>query len=176
MKTNTTTLTWIIYAVLLSAVAILINDFREIDFNSLQNLRNLKDTIKAEEHLNWFESPNIIKWNSRIISIGLLALKAYLIYGFTYLIRILNAVDKDNYFTEEVIAYFKTIGVVIINYVIGLIILKSIEAFINEDSFKFINEFKNELTYLIPCALGFYLLADIFRRAKAFKDENDMTI
>tara|TARA_R110002073_G_scaffold15207_5_gene60434 strand:- start:26853 stop:27377 length:525 start_codon:yes stop_codon:yes gene_type:complete len=174
MKNNTTILTVITYAVLLSAVSILLNDLREFDLQQFKEFQNWAKTAKKSE--NWFTSKNAIKWSYYAISTGLFFWRAYLIYGFTYFLSILSEVDKGHYFSDKNIKYFRKIGNIFIAYTINVLILRFLLALIGKSSFNFFTEYKAEFTLLIPCALAFYLLAEIFKHAKETKEENDLTI
>ena len=174
MKNNTTILTVITYAVLLSAVSILLNDLREFDLQQFKEFQNWAKTANKSER--WFTSKNAIKWSYYAISTGLFFWRAYLIYGFTYFLSILSEVDKGHYFSDKNIKYFRKIGNIFIAYTINVLILRFLLALIGKSSFNFFTEYKAEFTLLIPCALAFYLLAEIFKHAKETKEENDLTI
>jgi len=174
MKNNTTILTVITYAVLLSAVSILLNDLREFDLQQFKEFQNWAKTANKNE--SWFTSKNAIKWSYYAISTGLFFWRAYLIYGFTYFLSILSEVDKGHYFSDKNIRYFRKIGNIFIAYTINVLILRFLLALIGKSSFNFFTEYKAEFTLLIPCALAFYLLAEIFKHAKETKEENDLTI
>ena len=174
MKDKTTILTYVTYGILLSAVSILINDIREFDFQQFQEFQNWAKN--ADKNEPWFSSKNAIKWSYYAISAGLFFWRAYLIYGFTYFISILNEIDKGNYFSHKNINYFKKIGNIFIYYTINVLVLRFIMALIGKSSFNFLTEFKEEFTLLIPCALAFYILAELFERAKENEEENKLTI
>ena len=174
MKDNVTILTVITYAVLLSAVSILINDIREFDFQQFKEFQNWAKV--ADKNEPWFASKNAIEWSYYAISAGLFFWRGYLIFGFSYFLSILNEVNKGHYFSEKNIKYFKKIGNIFIAYTINVLVLRFILASIGKSTFNFFSEFKTEFTLLIPCALAFYLLAEIFERAKETEEENDLTI
>lgn len=174
MKDNTTVLTIITYAVLLSVVSILLNDVREFDLQQFSEFQNWAETANKNE--SWFTSKNVIKWSYYVISVGLFFWRGYLIYGFTYFLSILNEVEKGNYFSDKNIKYFRKIGNIFIAYTINVLVLRFLLALIGKSSFDFFTEFKTEFSLLIPCGLAFYLLAEIFQRAKDTKEENDLTI
>ncbi|MCK8524233.1 DUF2975 domain-containing protein [Aquimarina sp. D1M17] len=174
MKNNTTLLTIIVYAVLLASFSTLINDIREFDLMQFKNFENWSKT--AVKGKSWFTSENAILWSNYVITIGLFFWRGYLIYGFTHFISILREIEKKHYFSQKNINSFKKIGNVFITYTINVFILKVLLAFIEKSSFRFFNEFKNELTFLIPCGLAFYLLSEIFKRAKTIEEENELTV
>jgi hypothetical protein len=174
MKDNSTILTIITYGILLSAVSILLNDIREFDFQQFKEFQNWAKS--ADKNESWFNSKNAIKWSYYAISAGLFFWRGYLIYGFTYFLSILREIEKGNYFSDKIIKYFKKIGNIFIAYTINVLILRFLLTLIGETSFNFFTEYKAEFTLLIPCALAFYLLAEIFKRAKEAKEENDLTI
>ncbi|WP_347923517.1 DUF2975 domain-containing protein [Pontimicrobium sp. SW4] len=174
MKNNTTILTVITYAVLLTAVSVLLNDIREFDLEQFKEFQNWAKTANKNE--SWFTSKNAIKWSYYVISAGLFFWRGYLIYGFSYFLSILNEVDKDNYFSDKNISYFKKIGNIFIAYTINVLVLRFLLALIGKSSFNFFTELKTEFSLLIPCGLAFYLLAEIFKRGKEAKEENDLTI
>lgn len=174
MKDNTTVLTIITYAVLLSAVSILINDIREFDLQQFKEFQNWAKIANKNE--SWFTSRNAIKWSYYVISAGLFFWRGYLIYGFTYFLSILREVDKGHYFSNKNIFYFKKIGNIFIAYTINVLVLRFLLAFIGKSSFDFFTELKTEFSLLIPCGLAFYLLAEIFKRANEFKKDSDLTI
>ena len=174
MKDNTTILTIITYAVLLTAVSVLLNDIREFDFQQFKEFQNWAKTADKSE--SWFTSKNAIKWSYYAISAGLFFWRGYLIYGFTYFLSILSEVDKGQYFSDKNISYFKKIGNIFIWYTINVLVLRFLLALIGKSSFDFFTELKAEFSLLIPCGLAFYLLAEIFKRAKETKEENDLTI
>lgn len=174
MKDNTTVLTVITYAVLLSAVSILINDIREFDFQQFKEFQNWAKTANKNE--SWLSSKNAIKWSYYVISAGLFFWRAYLIFGFTFFLSILKEISKGHYFSDKNISYFKKIGNIFIAYTINVLILRFLLASIEESTFDFFSELKTEFSILIPCGLAFYLLAEIFKRAKDLQKENDLTI
>jgi len=61
-------------------------------------------------------------------------------------------------------------------YTINILVLRFLLATIGESGFDFFDTFKDEFTFLIPCGLACYLLAEIFKRAKAISEENELTI
>ena len=174
MKDNTTVLTVITYVVLLSAISILINDIREFDFQQFKEFTNWAKTANKNE--SWFTSEKAIKWSYYVISAGLFFWRAYLIYGFSYFLSILNEINKGHYFSDKNIKYFKKVGNIFIAYTINVLVLRFLLASIGESTFNFLTELKTEFSILIPCGLAFYLLAEIFKRAKQLKQENDLTI
>ncbi len=174
MKDKTTILLYVTYGIILSAISILINDIREFDLLQFQEFQNWAKT--ASESESWFTSKNAIKWSFYVISAGLFFWRGYLIYGFTYFISILNQIEKGNYFSVKNSTYFKKIGDIFIYYTINVLILRFLLAVIGKSSFNFLQEFKSEFTFLIPCGLAFYILAELFKRAKEEKEENDLTI
>ncbi len=174
MKDKTTILTIITYGILLSSASILLNDLREFDFQQFQEFQNWAKTANKNEP--WFTSQNAIKWSYYGISVGLLFWRAYLIYGFTYFISILREIEKGNYFSDKNINYFKKIGNIFIVYTINVLVLRFLLAAINSSDFNVFNQFRGEFTLLIPCGLAFYLLAEIFKRAKETEQENELTI
>ena len=174
MKENTTTLTIITYAILLGAVSVLLNDMREFDFNQFENFQNWAKTADKNESL--FTSKNAIEWSYYAINAGLFFWRGYLIYGFSYFLSILKELENENYFSDNNIKYFKKIGNIFISYTVGVLILRFLLAAIGESTFNFFNELKAEFTFLIPAALAFYILAEIFERGKNVEQENDLTI
>jgi hypothetical protein len=174
MKDNTTILTIITYAVLLTAVSVLLNDLREFDLQQFKEFQNWAKTADKSE--SWFTSQNAIKWSYYAVSAGLFFWRGYLIYAFTYFLSILKEIEKGNYFSNKNIKYFRKIGNIFIAYTINVLILRFLLALIGKSSFVFFTEFKTEFSLLIPCALAFYLLAEIFKRAKEFKKDSDLTI
>jgi len=174
MKENTTILTIITYAILLSSISILLNDIREFDSEQFKEFQNWVKTANKNE--SWFTSKNAIKWSYYVISAGLFFMRAYLIYGFTYFLSILNEIKKGNYFSNKNIKSFKKIGNIFITYTINVLVLRFLLASINKSTFSFFSEFKEEFTFLIPAGLAFYILAEVFKRAKTAKEENELTI
>ncbi len=174
MKDNTTILTIITYAVLLTAVSVLLNDLREFDLQQFKEFQNWAKTADKSE--SWFTSQNAIKWSYYAVSAGLFFWRGYLIYAFTYFLSILKEIEKGNYFSNKNIKYFRKIGNIFIAYTINVLILRFLLALMGKSSFDFFTEFKTEFSLLIPCALAFYLLAEIFKRAKEFKKDSDLTI
>ena len=174
IKDKTTILTIVTYGILLSTASILINDIREFDLQQFQKFQTWAKSVDKNE--SWFASKNAIKWSYYVISAGLFFWKAYLIYSFTYFISILNEINKGNYFTNKNINYFKKIGNIFILYTINVLVLRFLMATIGKSTFNFFTEFKEEFTLLIPCGLAFYILAELFKRAKETKEENELTI
>ncbi len=174
MKDKTTLLTIITYGILLSSASIILNDLREFDFQQFQEFQNWEKTANKNEP--WFTSQNAIKWSYYIISAGLFFWRAYLIYGFTYFLSILREIEKGHYFSDKNINYFKKIGNIFIVYTINVLVLRFLLAAINGSDFNVFNQFRGEFTLLIPCGLAFYLLAEIFKRAKESEEENELTI
>lgn len=174
MKDNTTILTIITWAVILSSVSVLLNDIASFDFNQFKNFQNWAKA--ADKNESWFTSKNAIQWSTYIIHAALFFWRAYLIYAFTYFLSILKQVEKGEYFSDLNIGYFKKIGSIFIWYTINILVLRMLMAFIEGSNFKFIDELKHEFTFLIPAGLAFYILAEIFKSGKAAKDENELTI
>lgn len=174
MKDNATILTVITWAVLLSAVSILLNDIREFDFNQFENFQNWAKS--ANKNTPWFSSQNVIEWSYYAISAGLFFWRGYLIYGFSYFLSILKEIENGNYFSDNTIKYFKKIGNIFIQYTVSVLVLRFLLAVIGKSTFNFFNELKAEFTFLIPAGLAFYILAEIFKRAKQAEEENELTI
>ncbi len=174
MKDKTTILTIVTYGIILSAVSILLNDIREFNFSQFEEFQNWAKTADKNEH--WFTSKNAIKWSFYAISAGLFFWRAYLLYGFTYFISILNEIEKGQYFSAKNSSYFKKIGNIFIYYTINVFVLRLLLALIKKSSFNFLQEFRSEFTFLIPCALAFFILAELFERAKNAEEENELTI
>ncbi|WP_299337649.1 DUF2975 domain-containing protein [uncultured Psychroserpens sp.] len=174
MKDNTTILTIITWAVLLSAVSVLLNDLREFDFNQFKAFQNWAKTADKSE--SWFTSKNAIQWSYYVISAGLFFWRGYLIYGFSYFLSILKEIEQGHYFSDNNIRYFKKIGTIFIQYTISVLILRFLLAAIGESTFNFFNELKAEFTFLIPAGLAFYILAEIFKRGKQAEEDNELTI
>lgn len=174
MKDNTQILIIITWVILLSSVSILLNDMREFDFNQFKEFQNWAKTANKNE--SWFTSKNAIKWSYYAINAGLFFWRGYLIYGFSYFLSILKEIENGNYFSDKNISYFKKIGNIFIWYTINVLVLRFLLAAIGESTFNFFNELKSEFTFLIPAGLAFYILAEIFRRAKSAEDENKLTI
>ncbi len=174
MKKNTKILTILVYAVLLAAVATLLNDINDFNFMQFQEFQSWSASSNKSEH--WFTSKNAMLWSTYALSFGFFFWRAYLLYGFTYFISILKEIEKEHYFSEKNISYFKKIGTIFITYTINVLALRFLQALIEQSSFNLLREFKNELTFLIPCGLAFYLLSELFKRAKTLQEENDLTI
>lgn len=174
MKDNTNILTIITYVVILSSISILLNDMREFDMEQYKSFFNWAKI--ADKNESWFTSKNAIEWSYYAINAGIFFWRGYLIYGFTYFISILKEIEKDNYFSDKNISYFKKIGKIFISYAINILVLRFLLASIGKSSFSFIREFKEEFYILIPCGLAFYILSEIFTRAKKATEENDLTI
>lgn len=174
MKDNTNILTIITWVLLLSSVSVLLNDMREFDFNQFKEFQNWAKTANKNE--SWFTSKNAIKWSYYAISAGLFFWRGYLIYGFSYFLSILKEIENENYFSDKIIKYFKKIGNIFIWYTINVLVLRFLLAATNTSTFNFFNELKAEFTFLIPGGLAFYILAEIFERAKNAEEENELTI
>ncbi|GGZ84518.1 DUF2975 domain-containing protein [Algibacter mikhailovii] len=174
MKHNTTILIVITWVLLLSAVSILLNDMREFDFDQFKDFQNWAKT--ANKNDPWFTSKNAIQWSYYAINAGLFFWRGYLIYGFSYFLSILKEIENGNYFCDKNINYFKKIGNIFIWYTISVLVLRFLLAAIGGSTFNFFNELKGEFTFLIPVGLAFYILAEIFKRAKHTEEENDLTI
>jgi len=174
MKDNTHILTIITYAILISLITVLLNDMREFDMEQYKSFLNWAKT--ADKNESWFTSQNALKWSYYAISSGIFFWRGYLIYGFSYFISILKEVEKGNYFSDKNISYFQKIGKIFIIYTINILVLRFILASIGKSSFSFLQEYKEEFYILIPCGLAFYILAEIFKKAKKATEENDLTI
>ncbi|MCA0152233.1 DUF2975 domain-containing protein [Winogradskyella vincentii] len=174
MKDNINILTIITWAVLLVAVSVLLNDMREFDFNQFENFQNWAKT--ADRNESWFTSKNAIEWSYYAITAGIFFWRGYLIYGFSYFLSILKEVETGKYFSDKNIKYFRKIGNIFISYTIGILVLRFLLAAIGESTFNFINELKEEFTFLIPAGLAFYILAEIFEKGKQAKEDNELTI
>jgi len=174
MKDKINILTFVTYGILLSSVSILMNDMREFDFNQFQEFQNWAKV--ADKNEPWFTSKNAIEWSYYAISAGLFFWRGYLIYGFSYFLSILKEMEKGNYFSDKNSTAFKKIGDILISYTIGVLVLRFLLAVIGKSTFNFFQEFKTEFTLLIPCGLAFYILAELFKRAKASEEENKLTI
>ncbi len=174
MKDNTTILTIVTYGIILSAVSLLLNDIRAFDFLQFEEFQDWAKTAQKNEP--WFTSKNAVKWSFYAISAGIFFWRAYLLYAFTYFLSILREIEKGNYFSAKNSRYFKKIANIFIYYTINVLVLRFLLALIKKSSFNFIQEFKSEFTLLIPCALAFYILAELFERAKKAEEENELTI
>ncbi|MDP5157502.1 MAG: DUF2975 domain-containing protein [Flaviramulus sp.] len=174
MKDNTQILSIITYVVLLASVSILLNDMREFDFNQFKAFQNWAKIANKSD--SWFTSQNVIQWSYYAISAGLFFWRGYLIYGFTYFLCILKEVENGNFFSENNIKYFKKIGDIFICYTINVSVLRFLLATVGTSTFNVFNLLKTEISILIPCGLGFYLLAEIFKRGKEAEEENELTI
>lgn len=174
MKDNSYILKIFIYVMLLSSVAILLNDLREFNWNRFESFLNWSRA--ADKNDNWFTSQNAIEWSYYVISVMIFFFRGYLIYGFTYFVSILNEVEEENYFGDNIISHFKKIGSIFITYSINIVVLKCLLVAIEKSTFNVFHEARNELMLLIPCGLGFYILAEIFKKAKKLKEENDLTV
>ena len=173
-KNNTTLLKVITYAVILSSISILINDMREFDFQQFESFVHWGKY--GDKNESWFTSKNALKWSHYVISAAIFFFRGYLIYSFTYFICIINEIEKGNFFNSKNILYFKKIGGIFIIYTINILVLRFLMVSIGKSSFHFFEEAREEFTLLIPCGLAFYLLAEVFKRAKALQEENDLTI
>jgi len=174
MKNKTQILTFITYAVLLSAISVLINDMREFDINQFKDFTNWAKT--ADKNEPWFTSKNAIQWSYYAISAGLFFWRGYLIYAFSYFLSILKEIEAGHYFSDNNVKYFIKIGNMFIAYIINVLVLRFLLAFISDSTFNLFNELKNEFTLLIPCGLAFFILAELFKKAKQYKEENELTI
>ena len=174
MKDNTNILTIITYAIIISLITVLLNDMREFDMEQYKSFLNWAKT--ADKNESWFTSQNALKWSYYAISTGIFFWRGYLIYGISYFISILKEVEKGNYFSDKNISYFQKIGKIFIIYTINILVLRFILASIGKSSFSFLQEYKEEFYILIPCGLAFYILAEIFKKAKKATEENDLTI
>ena len=67
-------------------------------------------------------------------------------------------------------------GSICIYYVIATIVLGGIQTALKGNAFRLLSEYKEELTFLIPCGLAFHILAEVFSNAKKLKEENDLTV
>jgi hypothetical protein len=174
MKDNATILTIITWAVLLSAVSVLLNDMREFDFKQFEDFQNWAKS--ADKNESWWTSKNAIEWSYYTINAGLFFWRGYLIYGFSYFLSILKEIENGHYFSNNNIKYFKKIGNIFIQYTISVLILRFLLAAIGESTFNFFNELKAEFTFLVPAGLAFYMLAEIFKRGKQAEEDNELTI
>ncbi|GAA3600368.1 DUF2975 domain-containing protein [Flavivirga amylovorans] len=174
MRDNTNILMIVTWVVLLSSASILLNDIREFDFNQFKEFQSWAKSANKNE--SWFTSKNSIQWSYYFISACLFLCRAYLIYGFSYFLSILKEVENGNYFSINIIKYFKKLGSIFIWYTINVLVLRFLLASIGKSTFNFFNELKTEFTFLIPAGLAFYILAEIFKRAKEIQEENDLTI
>jgi len=174
MKTNTTILTILTYAVLLSSAGVLINEINSFIQDRNESFYRWAETASKNE--SWFTTKNTLQWSYFAINAALFFLKGYLIFGFTYLLNILKELELGNYFSEVNITAFKKMGSICIYYVIATIVLGGIQIAIEGSSLHLFSEYKDELTFLIPCGLAFYILAEVFSHAKNLKDENDLTV
>jgi len=174
MKDTITILNILTYLVLLSSVSLLLNDIREFDLKQYESFIEWAKT--ADRNESWFTSKNAIKWSYYVLSAAIFFFRAYLIYGFTFFLSILSEIEKGNYFSDKNISYFKKIANIFIIYMINVLVLRFLLASIGKSTFDFFTALKTEFTFLIPCALAFYLLAEIFKRAKELKEENDLTV
>ncbi|MFD0863334.1 DUF2975 domain-containing protein [Sungkyunkwania multivorans] len=174
IKNKITLLHFFAYAIVFLAVSVLLNDIREFNYERFRSFSSWASA--ADRNSSWFSRSNLIEWSYYVISGALFFWRGYLIYGFTKFISIISEIEKQNYFGKRVISDFKKIGDIFISYTIGTFVLKTLLAVVGSYSFKMLFELKEELTYLIPAGLAFYLLAEIFKRARALKNENDLTI
>ena len=174
MKDNTYILKIIIYVMLLSSIVILLNDLREFNWNRFETFLNWSKAADKSE--NWFTSRPAIEWSYYVLNVMIFFFRGYLIYGFTYFVSILNEVEEESYFGDKIISYFNKIGTIFIVYAVNIVVLKCLLVLVEKSMFNVFHEARHELMLLIPCGLGFYILAEIFKKAKKLKEENDLTV
>lgn len=174
MKNKVDVLIILSYVLIVSSVSLLLNDMRQFDMHQFKEFKVWAETADKSQH--WFNSKNAVKWSFYAINAALFFMRGYLIYSFTYFISILKNIEKGHYFTEENISAFKKIGTIFINYSINVFVLTFLLATIKEQSFNFMNELKDGFTFLIPAGLAFYILAEVFNKAKETEEENELTI
>jgi hypothetical protein len=174
MKNNTQILTIVTYAVILASVSILLNDFREFNFNQFNEFQNWSKS--ADKNAPWWTSENALQWSYYAISAGLFFWRAYLIYGFTYFLSVLSEIEKGNYFSNKNIESFKKAGSIFIWYAINVFILKMILAYVQGSRFAALEHLKEGFSLLIPAGLAFYILVELFRQAQANQEDSELTI
>ena len=174
MKDNTKILIIVTWVIILSSISILLNDIREFDFNQFKEFQNWAKTAQKSE--TWLTSKNAIKWSYYIISAGFFFWRGYLIYGISHFLNILKEIEIGNYFSEKNIKSFKKIGNIFILYTINVMVLRFLLIAIGKSTFNVFKELKGEFVILIPAGFAFYILAEVFKRAKATEEENKLTI
>ncbi len=174
MKDQTKVLSIVTYVIILASVSILLNELREFNFDQFKEFQSWSKT--ADKNASWWTSENALQWSYYALSAGLFFWKAYLIYGFTYFLSILNEIEKENYFSNKNIMSFKKVGSIFIGYAINVSVLKLILAYVQERNFSVMNQFKEDFLILIPAGLAFYILAELFKQAQANQEDSELTI
>lgn len=174
MKDQTKILSIVTYVIILASVSILLNELRQFDFEQFKQFQSWSKT--ADKNASWWTSENALRWSYYAVNAGLFFWKAYLIYGFTYFLSILNEIEKGNYFSSKNIMSFKKIGNIFISYTINVLILKMVLASIKGSNFSFMQQIKDDFLILIPAGLAFYILAELFKQAQANQEDSELTI
>ncbi|NQX76452.1 DUF2975 domain-containing protein [Gilvibacter sp.] len=174
MKSNVQTLQIITWVLIVSAASILLNDINEFRLNRFTEFQDWAATANPDKPISFKE--NFMEWAYYSLTLAMFVIRGLLIYAFTHFLTILREIEKGNYYGTKVSDSFKKVGNAFISYTIGLVVVQGISAFTLKNDLSFIQLFKTELTYLIPAALGFFILAELFKQAQTLKDENDLTI
>lgn len=174
MKDRAKILSIITYVIILASVSILLNELREFDFEHFKEFQSWAKT--AERSASWWTSENALQWSYYVVSAGLFFWRAYLIYGFTYFLSILNEIEKGNYFSSKNINAFKKVGNIFICYVINVFVLKMILSYVQDNNFSAMQQLKEDFSILIPAGLAFYILAELFKQAQANQEDSELTI
>lgn len=174
MKDQTKILKIVTYAIILGSVSILLNDFREFNFEQFKEFQTWAKS--ADKNAAWWTTENALKWSYYAISAGLFFWRAYLIYGFTYFLSILKEIEKGNYFSNKNIESFKKVGTIFIWYAINVFILKMLFSYVQGSRFVAMEQLKEGFSLLIPAGLAFYILAELFKQAKANQEDSELTI
>lgn len=174
IKDHAKILSSVTYVLILGSVSILLNELREFDFEQFKEFQSWAKT--ADKNASWWTSENALRWSYYVISAGLFFWRAYLIYGFTYFLSILNEIKKGKYFSSKNIASFKKVGNIFIGYAINVFVLRMILAYVQGNNFKAMQQLKEDFIILVPAGLAFYILAELFKQARANQEDSELTI
>lgn len=174
MKNHTKILSIVTYVIILASVSLLLNELREFNFDQFKEFQSWAKT--ADKNASWWTSENVLKWSYYVVSAGLFFWRAYLIYGFTYFLSILNEIEKGNYFSSKNITSFKKVGNIFMCYALNVFVLKMILAYVQGNHFSAMEQLKEGFMILVPAGLAFYILAELFKQAQANQEDNELTI
>ena len=179
MKNKSLLLQILLGLIIITTLSELIGGVR--DYN-LENIKALKtwnyEKYENRQSLFNLRSKPWLEFSYHSLTITILIFKFYLLWGFYYLIRIFQSFEKERFFSETIISYFKKAGNIFLTYCISLFILNLLyySIFYDKNVTKHFYKFNEGYTLLFVCGIAFYAFAEVFKKAQELKKENDLTI
>ncbi len=124
-----------------------------------------------------YKTVNLSNWMPRVFLI--LALMEYILFitGMYFLKRSLTHLVNGSYYSEKVIAYFKTAGKLLVTVGITTLVLRFLADILLIDSIALtLDSTAYSLLFVTIMGLFFMLFSTVFANSKKLKEENDLTI